>query len=77
MLVAGLLAVAGTWLIERIWYSLLLGLGTSASPDHGDREPSADAESLDAAGVFFVSQLGKYLPGSVWPVLAQMQFGVR
>jgi hypothetical protein len=27
--------------------------------------------------VFFVSQLGKYLPGSVWPVLAQMEFGRR
>ena len=24
---------------------------------------------------FFVSQLGKYLPGSVWPVLAQMEAG--
>ena len=28
-----------------------------------------------AARVFFVSQLGKYLPGSVWPVVAQMQLG--
>jgi uncharacterized membrane protein YbhN (UPF0104 family) len=29
-----------------------------------------------AAGrVLFVSQLGKYLPGSVWPVLAQMELG--
>ena len=27
--------------------------------------------------MFFVSQLGKYLPGSVWPVLAQMEFGRR
>jgi hypothetical protein len=27
--------------------------------------------------VFFVSQLGKYLPGSVWPVLAQMEYGRR
>jgi len=26
-----------------------------------------------AARVFFVGQLGKYLPGSVWPVLAQME----
>lgn len=28
-----------------------------------------------AAQILFVGQLGKYLPGSVWPVLAQMQLG--
>ncbi len=28
-----------------------------------------------AAQVLFVGQLGKYLPGSVWPVLAQMELG--
>jgi hypothetical protein len=27
--------------------------------------------------VFFISQLGKYLPGSVWPVLMQMEAGRR
>src|SRR6202453_4894316 len=27
------------------------------------------------ARIFFVGQLGKYLPGSVWPVLAQMELG--
>src|ERR1035438_9232624 len=27
------------------------------------------------AGIMFVGQLGKYLPGSVWPVLAQMELG--
>lgn len=70
VLLGGLLAVVGTWLIERIWFSLLLGLGASTSSANG-------SGSADAAGVFFVSQLGKYLPGSVWPVLAQMQFGAR
>lgn len=29
----------------------------------------------DAARIYYVGQLGKYLPGSVWPVLAQMQMG--
>lgn len=72
VIVSGVLAVAGTWLIERIWFSLLLGLGVSTGSTTAGR-----AESWDAAGVFFVSQLGKYLPGSVWPVLAQMQFGAR
>jgi glycosyltransferase 2 family protein len=28
-----------------------------------------------AAKVVFVGQLGKYLPGSIWPVLAQMELG--
>ncbi|WP_031162585.1 lysylphosphatidylglycerol synthase transmembrane domain-containing protein [Streptosporangium roseum] len=28
-----------------------------------------------AAKVFFVGQLGKYIPGSLWPVLAQMEMG--
>ncbi|MBB2909692.1 hypothetical protein FHS43_000938 [Streptosporangium becharense] len=27
------------------------------------------------AKVFFVGQLGKYIPGSLWPVLAQMEMG--
>ena len=30
-----------------------------------------------AAGMFFVGQLGKYLPGSVWSVLAQAEIGAR
>jgi hypothetical protein len=28
-----------------------------------------------AARIFFVGQVGKYVPGSVWPVLAQMEMG--
>jgi len=64
MVASGVAAVVGTYLVERIWYSLLGGLGVRAG-------------SADAAAVFFVSQLGKYIPGSVWPVVAQMQFGRR
>ncbi len=29
----------------------------------------------DAGRVFFLSQLGKYLPGSVWPMVAQIELG--
>jgi uncharacterized membrane protein YbhN (UPF0104 family) len=58
------LAVAGTAAIGQIWTSVLRGLG-------------ARVATGEASGVFFVSQLGKYLPGSVWPVLAQMEFGRR
>ncbi|MCW2539783.1 MAG: hypothetical protein JWN95_1508 [Frankiales bacterium] len=64
LLISALLAVLGTACIERIWASVLRGLGTRAP-------------ARQVAGVFFVSQLGKYLPGSVWPVLAQIQFGRR
>jgi uncharacterized membrane protein YbhN (UPF0104 family) len=42
------------------WRALLAGLGS--------RLPVPVA-----ANVMFVGQLGKYLPGSVWPVLAQME----
>lgn len=59
-----MLAVVGALLFERSWYALLRGLGVTV----GRR---------DATSLFFVSQLGKYLPGSVWPVLAQMRFGSR
>lgn len=46
----------------QIWRVLLASLG-SALPVRA------------AARVVFVGQLGKYLPGSVWPVLAQMELG--
>lgn len=56
------LAALGTVLIFQVWSVLLAGLGAAV----GNR---------GAAGVFFLSQLGKYVPGSVWPVVAQMEFG--
>lgn len=57
-------AIAGTVCIERLWFALLTGFGVRAGRH-------------DAAEVFYVSQLGKYVPGSVWPVLAQVQLGAR
>ncbi len=44
------------------WRALVEGLGSPL------RVPVAGR-------IFFVGQLGKYLPGSVWPVLAQMEMG--
>jgi hypothetical protein len=38
--------------------------------DLGGRLPA-----LAGARVFFLGQLGKYLPGSLWPVMAQMELG--
>lgn len=31
----------------------------------------------EAGGIFFVGQLGKYLPGSVWAIVAQAEMGAR
>ena len=61
---SGLAALVGTGVIVELWRQVLLGLGARVRP-------------AVAARVFFPSQLGKYLPGSVWPVLAQMEFGRR
>jgi hypothetical protein len=61
---AGLLALLGTVAIEQVWFALTRGLGIRANP-------------RDAGASFFVTQLGKYMPGSVWPAAAQMQLGKR
>lgn len=58
-LAAALVGVLGTYLQ---WRSVLIGLDVRFGV-------------LEGARVFFVSQLGKYLPGSVWPVVMQMQAG--
>jgi uncharacterized membrane protein YbhN (UPF0104 family) len=62
--VSALLAVLGTVVLLGLWTSVLRGLG-AAVPLSG------------AWRVFFISQLGKYLPGLVWPALAQMEAGRR
>lgn len=61
---SALLALAATMCLQRVWLALLGGLGV-------------DVDRSDAAAVFYVSQLGKYVPGSVWPVLAQVELGAR
>jgi hypothetical protein len=43
-----------------VWRALMAGLGSPLSVGVASR-------------VVFVGQLGKYLPGSVWPVLAQIE----
>ena len=58
------LAIFGTIFMQKAWFHLLQTLGVC--PD-----------SRQAAGVFYVTQLGKYIPGSIWPMLAQMKFGRR
>jgi uncharacterized membrane protein YbhN (UPF0104 family) len=53
----------GTALTFPVWREVLIGLGVTMPWGAGAR-------------VFFTSQLGKYLPGSVWPVLIQMEAGL-
>lgn len=62
-LAGSLLAVLGALVAGMLmWRALLADLGSPlALPD--------------AAKIFFVGQLGKYIPGSLWPVLAQMEMG--
>lgn len=56
------LGTAGVGLTYPVWRSVLRGLDLTMPGGPGAR-------------VFFVSQLGKYLPGSIWPVLMQMEAG--
>jgi uncharacterized membrane protein YbhN (UPF0104 family) len=64
LVLSTLLALGGVFLTFLMWRELLRGLG-------------APVPAVQASRVFFVSQLGKYLPGSIWPVVAQMEYGRR
>ncbi|SHN46427.1 lysylphosphatidylglycerol synthase domain-containing protein [Cryptosporangium aurantiacum] len=46
----------------QVWRSLLSDLGSPIP-------------ALAAARIFFISQLGKYVPGSVWSIATQMELG--
>src|SRR3984957_9981920 len=48
----------------RQWQALLAGLGSPV-------------RTTTAGRIFFIGQLGKYIPGSLWPVLTQMELGAR
>jgi uncharacterized membrane protein YbhN (UPF0104 family) len=56
---SGLVGVIATYMS---WRQILVGLGVNIPWKSGAR-------------VFFVSQLGKYVPGSVWSALMQMEAG--
>jgi uncharacterized membrane protein YbhN (UPF0104 family) len=55
---ASVAAGVGTWLTMIGWKTILRDLGS-------------DLPMAPATGVYFVGQLGKYLPGSLWSVLVQ------
>lgn len=56
------LCLAGVFLSFLLWRGVLGTLGSRVSVVAGAR-------------IFFLAQLGKYLPGSVWPVVVQMKLG--
>jgi glycosyltransferase 2 family protein len=58
-----LASVLLAWFFNMLVWRVLLTASGSRLPMRG------------AARVFFVGQLGKYVPGSVWSVLAQMELG--
>ena len=57
----GLVGVGATF---AVWREMLKGLGVELAWGDGSR-------------IFFGSQLGKYVPGAVWPALMQMEAGRR
>ncbi len=59
-----LAAMAGTVTSLMAWRALLADEGHRLSP-------------FAAGRIFFVGQLGKYLPGSVWSIVLQMELGKR
>ena len=59
ILLALLCTVVGTFAAYPAWWKLLLGLGSRLPPVAGAR-------------VFLLGQLGKYVPGGVWSILAQV-----
>lgn len=62
LLVAGLVTMANLLLTGMAWRTILADLGSRLPLDV-------------AARVFFVGQIGKYLPGSLWPVVVQAELG--
>jgi uncharacterized membrane protein YbhN (UPF0104 family) len=64
LLLAGALISLAPVLTLLAWRRILADLG---SPLH----------LAPAGGIFFVGQLGKYLPGSVWSIFAQAEMGSR
>lgn len=62
VVLAGLAVIAGIGLSWVMWRTFLAGLGVTLPARHGAR-------------VFFVGQLSKYVPGTVWSLLALMEYG--
>jgi hypothetical protein len=58
---SGLAALVALGANAMSWRAVMRAMGLRSTP-------------REAARVFFVSQVGKYVPGAVWPVIAQAEF---
>lgn len=65
VLAAALSYAAALLLLWLSWAAVLRGIGSHRIGRH------------DSLTIFLASQLGKYVPGSVWPVVIQSQLGRR
>lgn len=64
VLVALVAALAGIFASMLSWRALVQGAGSPLTV-------------RASARVFFLAQLGKYVPGSIWPIVAQMELSQR
>lgn len=64
VLLAAVLATAGLLATAEVWRHCLAALGARVTPAAARR-------------IFFPAQAGKYLPGSVWPFIAQVRYARR
>jgi glycosyltransferase 2 family protein len=62
LVAAFVMVLAGIFATFRAWRAVLADLG-AVPPTTG------------AMRIFYLGQLGKYLPGSLWPMMAQMRLG--
>ena len=62
--ISWVLAGAAVFVTMLAWREVLAALGARLSVPEGSR-------------IFFLGQLGKYLPGSVWPLIAQAELARR
>lgn len=62
---SGTAAVAGLLLLWASWATTLAGLGAGHLRRH------------DSLTIYFSAQLGKYVPGSLWPAVIQARLGRR
>src|SRR5262245_38233447 len=64
LVLAGLLAVAAMGTIALGWWRVLRALGAEVGP-------------ADAVAWFFVGEIGKYVPGGVWPIVGRGELATR
>jgi glycosyltransferase 2 family protein len=62
LVISSLAVLAGMFAMLKTWQVTIDGLGSPLS-------------LVQAGRIFFLGQLGKYVPGSVWPVVVQMELG--